>query len=320
MYIEKLVPLRYYYVNVLLIYKGCAYMKLNKIKGDTYFIDGPTSSGIYIFKNKNCLIIDTGINASAAKKLDEILCENNLKPKYIINTHSHLDHCGGNKYFKNTYPGCTIYSSYLEKLFIENPELFPTMLFTSSPIKTIEKNLSTSNVDYVLEYGINKIGDEKFNIIPLKGHFIEQIGVITPEKVCFVGDAVFSDEIIEKYSLPFLFNIKESIETLNMLKNIDADYFVIGHYNRFLSYEEFLPVVDKNIKNIEKYIDQILELLSEPLTKEDLLENLAILNGLEMEFRQYHLNLSAVSAFIKYLYDENLIKYSIEEGKLYYFR
>lgn len=294
-------------------------MKLNKIKGDTYFIDAPTSSGIYIFKNKNCLIIDTGINNTSAKRIDAILNANNLKPKYIINTHSHLDHCGGNKYFKTTYPGCIVYSSYYEKIYIENPDLFPTMLFSSSPLKGIEKNSTSTEVDYILEYGINKIGDEKFEIIPLKGHFIEQIGVITPEKVCFVGDAVFSCEIIEKYSLPFIFNIKESLDTLFMLKNIDADYFVLGHHYRFLTQDEFLSIIDKNISNIEKYKKIILELLEQPLTREDLLENIAILNGLNMDFRQYHLNLSAISAFIKYLYDENFIDYSIEEGKLYYF-
>ncbi|SKA93230.1 Glyoxylase, beta-lactamase superfamily II [Caloramator quimbayensis] len=295
-------------------------MKLNKIKGDTYYIDAPTNSGIYTFKNKSCVIIDTGISISSAKRIDSILIENGLKAKYIINTHSHMDHCGGNKYFKNTYPGSIIYSSQLEKIFIENPDFFPTILFSSSPIKSIEKNLNSIQVDFTLEYGINKINDEKFEIIPLKGHFIEQIGIITPERVCFIGDAVFSDEIIEKYSLPFLFDIKESLNTLNFLKEVEADYFVLGHCCPCLTRNEFLPLIDRNINNIEKYNEQILELLDQPLTREDLLENLVILNNLEMEFRQYHLNLSAVSAFIKYLYDENLISYSIEEGKLFYYK
>lgn len=295
-------------------------MKLNKIKGDTYYIDAPTNSGIYIFKNKNCVIIDTGINMSSAKRIDSILIENNLKAKYIINTHSHMDHCGGNRYFKTAYPGSIIYSSPLEKIFIENPDFFPTMLFSSSPIKSIEKNSNSIEVDFTLEYGINKINDEKFEIIPLKGHFIEQIGIITPERVCFTGDAVFSDEIIEKYSLPFLFDIRESLNTLNFLKNVEADYFVLGHSCPCLTRDEFLPLIDRNIDNIKKYNEQILELLDQPLTREDLLENLVILNNLEMEFRQYHLNLSAVSAFIKYLYDENLINYSIEGGKLFYYK
>ena len=36
-----------------------------------------------------------------------------------------------------------------------------------------------------MEYGINKIDNDKFNVIPLRGHSIEQIGIITENKVCF---------------------------------------------------------------------------------------------------------------------------------------
>ena len=43
-------------------------MELTKIKGSTYYINAPTNIGIYVFKNKNCLIIDTGINNTQARK------------------------------------------------------------------------------------------------------------------------------------------------------------------------------------------------------------------------------------------------------------
>ncbi|EET85572.1 zinc-dependent hydrolase [Clostridium carboxidivorans P7] len=39
-------------------------MSLDKIKGNTYYINSVTNSGIFVFKNKNCLIIDTGSNNS----------------------------------------------------------------------------------------------------------------------------------------------------------------------------------------------------------------------------------------------------------------
>lgn len=74
------------------------------------------------------------------------------------------------------------------------------------------------------------------------------------------------------------------------------------------------------MKNIEKHVNIILELLDQPLTKEDILENLAILEDLKLNFNQYHLYIGAVSAFITYLFHKNLIDYSIEDGKLYYFK
>lgn len=295
-------------------------MSLNKIKGNTYYINATTNSGIFVFKNKNCLLVDTGINNTEAKKIDQMLIENNLHPKYIINTHNHLDHCGGNTYFQKNYPGCLVYTSLKEKLFMENPELQASILSSSSPIKGIDRSNKPLTVDFVLEYGTNKINDEKFEIIPLKGHSIEQIGVITPEKVCFLGDSIFSDEILEKYSFPYLYDIEESINTLNLIKDIDADYFLISHSNDVLDKEKIVALVHKNLENIESFKNQILELLDQPLTREDLLENITILNDLSFNFYQYHLNFGGISAFIAYLSSIGLINYSIENGKLYYFK
>lgn len=295
-------------------------MSLNKIKGNTYYINATTNSGIFVFKNKNCLLVDTGINNTEAKKIDQLLIENNFHPKYIINTHNHLDHCGGNTYFQKNYPGCLVYTSLKEKLFMETPELQASILSSSAPIKGIDKSNKPLTVDFVLEYGTNKINDEKFEVISLKGHSIEQIGLITPEKVCFLGDSIFSDEILEKYSFPYLYDIDESINTLNLIKDIDADYFVISHSNDVLNKEQIIDLVHKNLENIENFKNQILDLLDQPLTREDLLENITILNDLSLNFYQYHLNFGGISAFITYLYSKGLINYSIENGKLYYFK
>lgn len=295
-------------------------MNLSKIKGNTYYIDATTNSGIFVFKNKNCLIIDTGSNNTEAKKIEQAIQENNLHPKYIINTHNHLDHCGGNHYFQKNYPGCLVYTSLREKLFMENQELQPSILSSSSPMKPITSSNKPINVDFILDYGINKINDEKFEIIPLKGHSIEQIGIITPEKVCFLGDSIFSEEILEKYSFPYLYDIAESINTLNRIKELDADYFVISHSSSILSKEQIISLSDKNLENIKRYEKQILDLLDQPLTREDILENITILNDLSLNFYQYHLNFAGVSAFIAYLYSKDLVNYSIDDGKLYYYK
>lgn len=295
-------------------------MELTKIKGSTYYINAPTNIGIYVFKNKNCLIIDTGINNTQARKIEEVLINNGLHPKYIINTHSHIDHCGGNSYFKNNYTGCLFYSSNKEKVYMENIELCFEMLSGSKPLKELIRTNKSINVDFVLDYGINKINDEKFEIIPLKGHTKEQIGIITPEKVCFLGDSVFSYATMKKYSIPYLYDIEESINTLNTIKDIDADYFVLGHGKNIIEKNELSSLVDKNLDNIKNYINQILELLDQPLTKEDILQNLAILNDISMNFTQYHVDLSTVGSFITYLHDKDYIDSSLQDGKLYFFK
>jgi len=295
-------------------------MDLTKINGNTYYINAPTNIGVYTYKNKNCLLIDTGINNTAARKIDTVLIQNKLHPKYIINTHSHVDHCGGNNLLRETYPGCLVYTSAKEKLYMENAELRPNMLYTSTPEKELEDEFKGTSVDFVLDYGVTKINDDKFEILGLKGHSPESIGIITSDRVCFLGDSIFSDSILDKYSFPYLFNIDEALKTLEIIKGIDADYFVVSHTDTVLSREEINVLADRNIKNIHKYIDEILELLDEPHSKEDLLENIIILNNLFITFRQYHLNFSSMSAFLAYLCNRGEVKHSVENGNVYYYK
>lgn len=294
-------------------------MDITKINGSTGVIIYGTNIGVYTFKSKQCILIDTGINSSQGKKIDEVLKLQGLKPKYIINTHHHGDHTGGNKYFLENYPGTEVYSSALCKTHLENELLEPSIIFGGNPLKELLNKGLNHNVHYTLHSGIEKINDEKFEILDLKGHAQSQIGIITPDRVCFVGDSVFSHEILDKYSFPFLYNISDALSSLERMKDLDADYFVLGHCREFLLKEEFIKLIDRNIKNIENYIEQILELLNQPISKEDLMQNIIILNDLDLSIKQYFLNLSSLSGFLTYLKEKDLINYSLEEGKIYYY-
>lgn len=294
-------------------------MKLEKIGGSTYVIKSSTNVGVYIFKNKQCIIIDTGIDEIEAKNIDNVLLENNLKPKYIINTHYHVDHCGGNKYFTDNYPEALVYTSKKTKMCIENWELATTVLFSAKPFKRLLEKNENSKIDCTLDSGVYNANDERFEIISLKGHCEDQIGIITPDKVCFLGDSIFSSISLEKYAFLILSQIKESINTIEYLKEIDAEYFVLSHGNEILNKNELIKLADKNLANIKNNEKQILDFLSKPMTREELLENITMINNLALSLKQYHLYFSTLSAYISYLYDKGLISHLIEGGKLYYY-
>ncbi|HBM75221.1 MAG TPA: MBL fold metallo-hydrolase [Clostridiaceae bacterium] len=297
-------------------------MGLNKINGNTYYIDSPTNIGVYAFKDKYCLLVDTGINNTVAGKFDGFLGEAGLKPKYIINTHNHNDHSGANRYFYEHHPGCIFYASLGESLFIENDSLFQTYLYGAKPIKELKKRNGKyrgMNVDVIPEYGTNKINNEKFEILPLPGHSIEQIGVATPDKVCFAGDGLFSESILKKYPFPFLFDIEDQLNTIEYIKTLEYDHYILSHGDKVYDTRQIRALADKNKAMIYKHLDDIKELLSQPLTREELLEQVCILNSISLDFRDYFLCFASMGAFIAYLYNNDLLSYDVEDGKLYYY-
>ncbi len=109
-------------------------MQLEKINGNSYYIAAPTNIGVFQFKDKYALIVDSGDNKQQARKIDELLRNQGLSVKYIVNTHNHIDHSGGNLYFQENYPGTILYASEPEKLFIEDRlPLFPFIFTAGKP-------------------------------------------------------------------------------------------------------------------------------------------------------------------------------------------
>ncbi len=294
-------------------------VELRNIKGNTYWIQAPTNIGVYVVEEGKCLLIDTGLNEERARKIDSILSMNGLYPKYIFNTHGHPDHCGGNHYFRRKYPDVIIGASRMEKFYMENPEYHVALLNLAGPFATFKSDMPHT-IDILLENGVYEINNKKMTIITLVGHTLGQIGVITPERVCFVGDAVFSKSLIEKFSLLYLFDIGKSIKTMRNVKKMDADYFVLGHGERVFNKDEFMELCEMNIRNIEMIEKQIVEFLAQPALREEILQNIMIQNNIELTLKEYSIIFFTLTVFLKYLYNKRLIDYFFDNGKLYYKR
>lgn len=298
-------------------------MHLEKINGNTYYIAAPTNIGVYVFKDKYTLLIDTGNTNQQAKKICDTVEANNLNIKYVITTHNHIDHSGGNIFIQEHYPGSVFFASEDEKLFLENDTLFPMYLYGGSPLKELARHFTRAKnivIESILTPGTNKINDEKFDIIYLPGHAKGQVGIATKDRVCFLGDALFSQEIIAKYSFPFLFDIQDQLNTYETIAGLDYTHFVLSHSNQLYNPDEIKNLVTGNKDNLNKYLDLALDLLTQPKTREELLEEIAILEDLKLDFKEYHFSLSTTGAIIKHLYEQGQLDYQIENGKLYYYR
>jgi glyoxylase-like metal-dependent hydrolase (beta-lactamase superfamily II) len=110
----------------------------------------------------------------------------------IIHTHGHADHCGGNSYLQNKIR-LPVYATAPEAALIENPELEPYYLYSAAPVKELQIRFlkaKPSRVASVIGEGPFEISGAVFEILSLKGHSPGHAGVVTPDDVCFLGDAI----------------------------------------------------------------------------------------------------------------------------------
>ncbi|HEX3011767.1 MAG TPA: MBL fold metallo-hydrolase, partial [Syntrophomonadaceae bacterium] len=206
-------------------------MKFEKIAGNTFYFSGPSAVGVYIFDDHSCLLIDSGDRIGQTGQIIEVLKEKNLTVYGIINTHAHADHCTGNKLIQDR-TGCKIYASRLEKVIIENPLLTLLGIYSASPLKALQNKYLIVEPSVVTEEaapGSVVINNTPFTILGLSGHSIDQIGILTPDGVAFIGDSLIAPKILNNYGFLYIADVGKQLETLNYLGTADFSQVFLTH-------------------------------------------------------------------------------------------
>lgn len=299
-------------------------MKLSKILGNTYYIKGGTNSGVFLFDNNECLLIDPGLSGVRPKSIINMFEKEGLDLKYIINTHEHEDHYGGCYQLKEEKNDIQILSSEKAKLYIENPEIFSNYILGGKSNKFLLSELCHRKVEKVdinrtIYEGKLSINHRTLEIVDLKGHTDGSIGVLTEDKVFFIGDLLIGEKILEKYDFLFLQDVKEYLCSLEKIQKIDFDYIVLGHDKNILNKEQSINLINKHKDAVYKYLKQIKDLLKDEMNTEDLLRNIIEKNNLTYNYKEYYFYRSSLVSFISYLAELEEIDYKlINSGLLYY--
>ncbi len=290
-----------------------------KLKGNTYYIDSAVNIGLISDDKGNTIIIDTGLDDDMGRKILKFMGEQNLIPSAIINTHSHADHCGGNRFItKRT--GIPVYASYFEKQLIECPLLEPFYLFSASPLKDMKNKFlmaKESTVNHIIKEGEATIQGTTLDIVSLSGHSPGMIGIASKDGVLFVGDAFFSKYILDKHRLAYFTDIKNTLNTLEYLKGLQYDYFVPSHGDVL---EDPIPTIEANMERINEIADNILSYCSEPRSREEITAYMIERYKVKLNIGQYYLTSSTVSAFLSYMTDEGMLKADIIQNNLKWIR
>jgi len=156
------------------------------------FVFNPFFENTYIVwddNSKETIVIDPGCSNKHEKKLLANFIDNNgLVPKFIINTHCHIDHILGNLFVKENYNPVLLMPEkdiFLLDIMKEQANYFG-IKYEQSPLPD----------EFLSEDKILKLGncDVKFLFTP--GHTLGEYCVyLESEKICFTGDVLFKGSI-----------------------------------------------------------------------------------------------------------------------------
>jgi hydroxyacylglutathione hydrolase len=199
----------------------------------------------YIINDNNSKTVGV-VDPSESKPIISFLTKNNLKLNYILNTHHHFDHVGGNAELKKLYNAKVVgFDGDKHRI----PEIDITL-----------KNNEKWN-----------FGDSLVKIFHIPGHTLGHICFFfEKEAIVFTGDTLFSlgcGRIFEG-------DYKQMFNSLNKIKNLPKSTNIYCGHEYTYKNAEFCSKHDANNINLKKKFEIIKKLRSKnlptiPTTLED---------------------------------------------------
>jgi len=208
-----------------------------KINGNVYLFDKikGANSYLYISDNSEISIIDAGMPGNAFKILSQI-SEMGIsleKIKYIILTHSDIDHTGSVVDLKNaTRALVAIHEKEVPYLLGEKKKKLKGMIggMIGLIFGILLKMMKTQNIvpDITLKEG-DFIGGLK--VISCPGHTEGSISLYNAESVLFSGDAIITDKHsnIKGFNNIATSDTLEAVKTINKIKHLKFEVLLPGH-------------------------------------------------------------------------------------------
>lgn len=155
------------------------------------FSFSPLEENTYVLFNeqRECCIIDPGCYfGNERRALQEFIVENNLQPKYLLNTHCHLDHVFGNKFVNETWQ-LIPHLHQDERVVLDFAEQAGQRW--GLPFSSYK-----GEVEYLAEGDEVKLGNDVLKVILAPGH--------SPGHICFYCEAqkfVIGGDVLFKMSI-----------------------------------------------------------------------------------------------------------------------
>lgn len=287
--------------------------ELIQLSEHDYYFDCPAKIGLVRENDTDVVLIDSGNDKDAAKKVLRVLEANHWHLRAVFNTHSHADHIGGNQ-FLQTKTGCRIYAPGIECDFTNHPILEPVSLWGGYPMKDLQHKFLMAQGSRAEPLTADVL-PEGMSAVPLPGHCFDMVGFRTADGSVFLADCLSSRETLEKYGIGYLWDVEAYLRTLESVKTMEADWFVPAHA---AASTEIAALAQFNIDAVQKAGEKIWELCGEGISFDALLQRVFAACGLTMTIQQHALIGSTVRSYLAWLQKQGKVQYYIGDNVLYW--
>ncbi|QOR94362.1 MBL fold metallo-hydrolase [Thermosphaera chiliense] len=262
-------------------------------------------------------IVDPGLLGNREKLLRNVLERLGVKEYNVLLSHTHYDHIEALEALNPSRIYVTVleYSSLLSSM-VRN---ILTYGFTQLPrilgVRSID--VEKEKVE-IVEEGF-KLGDSCGELINLSGHSPGLAGIVF-EDFLFVGDAVFGDRLLSRVGIPYHFNAKRALLTLEKIKAYaEKGYSGILSHGPFANSEKLSEYVDLNAERLRLIRELVIDhLLREPLSLEELVGRILGRLGSEVSVENILLGSVTVNSIISDLQGEYGLSTEVSGGLVRY--
>ncbi len=246
---------------------------------------GGVNVGVIWTAANQAILIDTGANEGNARKLlRHLALELGHSIIAILTTHAHADHFGGHEFVVRK-TGAKVYASSIEATMLQHPDLQASLLFggAAPPAAMRERFIlaRSSPVDSVIDAGALQIEDVTLDVLALPGHSPNQVGYLV-DGVFFCGDVFFPAATIDKYRIPYLFDLDRHLASMQFAERITAHWIVPGHGP---VEGDCAALHDRNVAIVDETITAILDHIDEPLPLEAI--STSVFNAMDVPMQSY---------------------------------